>query len=291
LAPWKKARRLGLLAFLAALVAAHARAGDDAPAALEFRRHAEPVATRTLADLRAIAPAETVRVFEPYEQRDVSFLALPLAPVLDAVYGAAWRQDDELLFTCRDGYQPIVPVARVLAHAAWLAFERPGAPAFAIHKFESGRHQDVSIAPFYLIWENLSDVQVRAEGDYGWPYQLVGVELIRSRERFPRMAPPASAPAQVLQGFAAFRIHCSRCHTVNGEGGHVGPELNTPERPAGRRDQAWLRAWIADPNRVAPGTRMEALNPALPDRDGVIASIIAYLQAIAPSPSQDAGSG
>ena len=90
---------------------------------------------------------------------------------------------------------------------------------------------------------------MRAEGDYGWPYQLVGVELIRSRDRFPHMAPPASAPAAVQHGFAAFRIHCSRCHTVNGEGGQVGPELNRAESPAGRRDPAWLRAWIDDPSR------------------------------------------
>ena len=240
--------------------------------------------------LREIARAQGVRVFEPYEEREVEFLALPLAAVLDSVYGADWRKDDELLFTCRDGYQPTVPVARVLAHQAWLAFERPNAPAFAIHKFESGRHQDVPIGPFYLIWENVKDAQVRAEGDYGWPYQLVGVELIRSRDRFPRMAPPVSAPVQVQQGFALFRIHCSRCHTVNGEGGNVGPELNAAASPAGRRDPTWLRAWIADPERVAPGTRMEPLNPALPDRDAVIASIIAYLQAIAPpASSPDAG--
>jgi cytochrome c2 len=233
-----------------------------------------------------------VRVLEPYEEREVEFMALPLAPVLDAVYGATWRTDDELLFTCRDGYQPTVPVARVLAHEAFLAFERPGARAFTIHKFESGRHQDVPVDPFYLIWENVADAQMRAEGDYGWPYQLVGVELIRSRERFPRMAPPASAPDEVQRGFAAFRIHCSRCHTVNGEGGRVGPELNSPASPAGGRDPAWLRAWIADPNRVAPGTRMEPLNPALPDRDAVIASLIAYLQAIAPpAPGPDGGRG
>lgn len=268
------------------------RADDAALAALEFRRHARPVATRTLPELRALAPAESVRVFDPYEQREVAFLALPFAQVLDALYGASWRADDELLFTCRDGYQPTVPVARVLAHRAWLAFERSDAPAFTLHKFESGRHRDVPLAPFYLIWENVADAQVRAEGDYGWPYQLVGVELIRSSERFPRMAPPASAPAQVQQGFAAFRIHCSRCHTVNGEGGHVGPELNAPARPAGSRERRWLRDWIDEPNRVAPGARMEALNPALPDREAVIASIIAYLQAIAPpAPAQDPGDG
>ncbi len=275
------ARWTAASAALALALALPAR-GDDR--AIAFRRHGEPVATRDLAALEQITRPERLRVFEPYEQREIEFSALRFERVLDALYGAEWRVEDELLFTCRDGYQPTVPVARVLAHAAWLAFERVGSPAFTIRKRESGRVQDVSLAPFYLIWENLDDTQVRSEGDYGWPYQLVGVELIRSRDRFPRMAPPASSPPKVHEGFAAFRVHCSRCHPVNGEGGKIGPELNATAGPAGRRDPAWLRDWIDDPSRIAPNARMERLNPALPNREAVIASIIAYLQAMVDYP-------
>ncbi len=289
MARWKRVERLGSLGLaLAALLAVTARADD---ASLAFRRHGAPVATRDQRALSRLATVETVRVFEPYEQREVSFVALRFDRVLDALYGADWREQEELLFTCRDGYQPTVPVARVLAHTAWLAFERAGAPAFSIRKFESGRHQDVSLAPFYLIWENIADAQVRSDGDYGWPYQLVGVELIRSRDRFPRMAPPADAAPRVHEGFAAFRIHCSRCHPVNGEGGRIGPELNRAPSPVGRRDAAWLRDWIDDPARIAPGTRMERLDPALPGRGAVIDSIIAYLQAIAEHPLREGGDG
>jgi cytochrome c2 len=271
LARWIRASALAL-----ALLALPAR-GDDAR--LAFRRYGEPVATRSLAELKKTADAQSVSVFEPYEQREVSFRALRFERVLDALYGKEWHAGDELLFTCRDGYQPIVPVARVVEHAAWLAFARDGAPEFAIRKRESGRVQKIDLAPFYLIWDT-KDPQVRTEGDYGWPYQVVGVELIRSRERFPNMAPAADAPAPVQQGFAAFRIHCSRCHAVNGDGGTLGPELNRVPAPAGTRDAKWLRDWIDDPSRISPNTRMERLNPALPDREAVIASIIAYLHAM-----------
>jgi hypothetical protein len=67
---------------------------------------------------------------------------------------------------------------------------------------------------------------------------------------------------------------------VNGDGGTLGPELNRAEAPAGKRDPKWLHDWIDDPSRTSPNTRMERLNPDLPDRDAVIASIIAYLQAM-----------
>ena len=279
MARWKKAEALAFALVLAS-AATPARADDSA---LAFRRRGEAVASRDLAALRKLAHAETVRVWEPYEQREVAFLALRFDAVLDALYGAGWRSEEELLFTCRDGYQPSVPVARVVAHRAWLAFARESVP-FSIEKRESGRVSEISLAPYYLVWENLADAQVRAEGDYGWPYQLVGVELIRTRDRFPQLAPPADASSAAQRGFREFRIHCSRCHPLNGEGGGIGPELNGAAHPAGRRDPAWLRRWIDAPSRLVPTARMEPLNPTLPDRDAVLDAIIAYLQVMAEHP-------
>jgi mono/diheme cytochrome c family protein len=275
---------------LAALLAATAlpSRGDDT--ALTFRRHGELVSTRDLAALKTLAEPRAMRVLEPYEQREVAFRALRLDRVLDAVYGESWRGEEEILFTCRDGYQPTVPVARALEHAGWLAFAREGAD-FALEKRESGRLQRVEIGPFYLIWENLADAPMRDEGDYGWPYQLVGIDLIRVRDRFPKLAPPEGAGPNAQRGLHEFRVHCSRCHPLNGEGGQIGPELNAAANPAGRRDPEWLRHWISAPSEIAPNTRMEPLNPALPDRDRVVAAIVAYLQAMAERPLGERASG
>ena len=234
----------------------------------------------TLASLRDQFPTSRIRVREPYEAGEVSFEALPFAAVLDAIYSPSWRDEEELLFTCSDGYQPTVPVQRVLHHRAWLAFDRVGEPGFSILKLESGQHKRIELGPFYLIWENIDDAQVQQEGDYGWPYQLVGVDLIRTAERFPRMLPPAGAPDDVRVGFAAFRVHCSRCHTINGEGGRIGPELNGPASAVELRDAAWLRRWLDDPSQIAPESRMPRLNPALPNRERTLSAILAYLEAM-----------
>ncbi len=252
-------------------------AADSTERSLRFARHAETVAVPDLAWLRAEVASRVVRVHEPYEDAVVGFDAFPFDRVLDAIYGPAWRGEEELLFTCRDGYQPALPVRRFVDHRAWLAFGREGREEFELDKLESGSVRRIGLGPFYLVWENLDDPVVRQEADYGWPYQLVGVELIRRLDRFPRMAPAADASATVRDGFEAFRIHCSKCHRINGEGGSIGPELNAGVNPVEYRDDAWLRSWITEPDAIRPGTRMPPLNPLLPDRDRTVDRILAYL--------------
>ena len=253
----------------------------DVPARLAFERHSEPVAMRDLERLRAAVPAQPVSVFDPYEERAVEFEAFAFDAVLDAVYGRGWRDEEEVLFRCRDGYQPTVPVERILAHRAWLAFARRDRNDFTLRKRESGVVKRIELAPFYLVWDNLEDPALRADGDYGWPYQLIALNMIRARDHFPKMAPAASAPAAVQAGFGAFRVHCSRCHTINGEGGSIGPELNGAAPAVEVRDAAWLRRWIDEPSRVLETARMPRINPTLPDRERVIDDIIHYLQAMA----------
>lgn len=267
-------------AALAALLPAFAGHAEPSGAKLRFARHGEAVAVRSVASLGKAAPPETVRVHEPYEGQEAAFRALPFDQVLDAVYSPSWRREEELLFTCRDGYQPTVPVKRVLEHSAWLAFDRVDAPDFRIVKRESGESKQIELGPFYLVWENLDDPQIRQEWDYGWPYQLVAVDLIRARDRYPKLSPPEDASEQVRRGFVAFRIHCSKCHALNGEGGRVGSELNSAASPIGYRDRDWLRTWIEEPSRIREDARMPPLNPALPDRAGTVDAILAYLEAM-----------
>jgi cytochrome c2 len=233
-----------------------------------------------LAELGRLAKAERIRVFEPYEAREIEFEALPFAPLMDAIYGTDWRSEEELLFTCSDGYQPTVPVQRALMHDAWLAFARADQSDFSIRKLESGRRKRVGLSPFYLVWDNRTDEALRLDGDYGWPYQLVGVDLIRARDHFPRTAPPEDATAQAQSGYAAFRIHCSRCHAINGQGGSIGPELNGLASPIETRDLDWLRRWIDDPSKLLATARMPRLNPQLANRDQTIADLLAYLRAM-----------
>ncbi|MFP6630978.1 MAG: hypothetical protein VCC67_18290 [Myxococcota bacterium] len=257
---------------------------------LRFARHGELLASRSLSWMRAVSAPTAVRVFEPYEEDEVVFEAVSLETILDAVYTPSWRDRPDLLFVfrCSDGYEPTVPVGRALEHRAWLAFARErsgpvpsGQTGFTIYKLESGERKLIPLAPFYLIWDNLDDELLRAEGDYGWPYQLVGIDLARAEDRFPRMVPPATTSVYALEGFAAFRVHCSRCHAIDGEGGTIGPDLQAPVNITRVRSREWLQRWIADPSQILPTSRMPRFQRKVPTPSRVIDQIIAYLSALA----------
>ena len=248
---------------------------------LEFLDRSQLVASRTLDQLtRQIKPRD-VQVFDPHQRQEIVFEALSLTQVLDDAYGPSWREREAIVFSCRDGYEPTIPVQRVLTHAAFLAVSRPGKSDFSLLEHRNGAIKPVELGPFYVIWSNLDDAQIRAEDGYGWPYQVVRIDLVSFRSRFGEMVPAKAAPQKAWDGFHAFVIHCSRCHAINGHGGKVGPELNYPANPTEYMKEEWLRKWIADPTSMRTAPTMPPLNPMLPDRSRVIDDIVAYLEAIA----------
>ncbi len=66
---------------------------------------------------------------------------------------------------------------------------------------------------------------------------------------------------------------CMVCHTINGAGGQVGPDLNGV---VDRYGQEWLRTWLKNPQAVRSGSRM----PNFRFTDEEITSVVTFLETL-----------
>lgn len=243
---------------------------------LEFLQHGKIVLSTDAKDLIKRVGENQIEVWDPHEQKAITYRAIPTRQLLEQVYGDKWQErGDEVLVTCSDGYQPVLPMERFTDSTGYLAFAREGSRKFSlINKILNSKKID--LAPYYLIWPEV-DSKRDGENMY-WPYQVAKLDIIRFADRFPRIAPPSGTSEAEKRGFIAFRTHCLKCHSLNGEGGVAGPELNFPMNVTEYYQPTFLKKWISDPLSVRYRTIMPALDRNLKNREEVIEDIVSYLK-------------
>jgi mono/diheme cytochrome c family protein len=257
---------------LVALLLAHVPFFAGEP--LKFLRRGNPVTAPT-----TYVPAIEMTVWDPHENKEVKYKGYPANALFDKIYGSEWRKMDDVLFTCTDGYQPLIPVEWFLKHEALFAVERVGAEFSVVNTTQA--NEKVTLGPFYLVWNNLNSPELKARKAEGWPYQVTTVDLVDAAEKFPQMAPPKNSPATVKRGFSEFRQHCFACHKVNGDGGDKSIDLNRPVSVTEYWKEDWLKKWIVNAPAIRPGSMMPALPIQGTEGNKIAEDIIAYLKAIA----------
>ena len=139
-------------------------------------------------------------------------------------------------------------------------------------------NERVDPGPFFLVWENIIDVTARKESWLSWPWQLTSIELTSFKREYPNSTPPSTSSTAVKRGFLAFRQHCIKCHTLNGDGGDIGPELNYPVSVTEYWQAKWLSKFIANPQSVRANSKMIPFYRDVENREAQISDILKYLQ-------------
>lgn len=246
---------------------------------LVFKEAGKGKSELTLETLKKQFKVEEVTVWEPHEDKEVTYVGIDFREILKSVYQENWKKTEEILLTCSDGYQPSIPVRRFLEHKAYLVFQRKNSDFILKDRFH--QNDKVELGPFYLVWDNLKSDELKAEGASGWPWALVGVDLIQFSVKFPHMAPPRKSSESVQRGFLLFRAKCLQCHSINGEGGTKGVELNRPVSVTQYFQPKYLRQWIQDPSSIRENAAMPKYNMDAPKAKQELDDIISYLKAVA----------
>ena len=138
--------------------------------------------------------------------------------------------------------------------------------------------KDVPLAPWYLVWDNIANPALIAEGARNWPYQVKEINLVTLSDAalLPKGLDPRFRP-----GAALVKTHCLQCHKVNGFGGEKfegNLAKSTPGTPAGR-----ISCGCSSSRRhEREGATMPALSDRLPEaeRRRIAAAIFDYLRAV-----------
>lgn len=224
-------------------------------------------------------PKVTISVQDPSRRKRAEYLGLELNTLLTRQFKDAWKQGTEILFTCADGYQPSIPVSVFAKHRAILAYAQPGKAV--IDPIARSNGQIINPGPFYLIWDTDQDPSIAEEGWISWPWQITAIEVINGGERYPLAVPPVDSEETVQKGFLAFRQHCIKCHSLNGEGAEIAPELNYPVNVTEYWQPEWLERFILNPQSIRYNSKMTAFYANLSHKEQRVQEIISYLKVMA----------
>ena len=228
------------------------------------------------------APPATIMVHEPHlgvgdRRVAIEYVGYPAADVLARLFGDDWHEQATTVeLRALDGYVARIDAARFLTETGFLAFTRAHGAPFTVDNPRQNQ-TDVPLGPWYLVWDNISNPTLLAEGARNWPYQVHEVNLVSPSDS---ALLPDGLAQRFHEGAELARTYCLQCHEVNGFGGEKYPG-NLAEIARAYPEPDFIR-WVLDPSSVRAGTSMPPLYHHIPDteRRRIAKALFDYLRAV-----------
>lgn len=220
----------------------------------------------TLEEMVTLGKSATIDVEDPVYGKPKHYRGVPLRPVLQAAYGDLAALDaQQFVIRASDGYAIPTTGAILTTDGAYLAYsDRENAT------WEPIGPQKVSPGPLYLVWRGADQ---RDTSTYPWPWAVQQIDAVSLDTLYAKASPGDGASAAVKRGHEIVLHRCIKCHAVNGQGGHLGPELNIPKNVTEYWAGDLIKSYIKDPSTLRFGNMPP--NPDLSDAD--LDAVLAYL--------------
>ena len=82
-----------------------------------------------------------------------------------------------------------------------------------------------------------------------------------------------SSSVWAADGAAVYEKKCKACHSVGGVGGPMAKTGGPLDGVGGKRDEAWLRAYLKDPKSKNPNAKM----PKMSLSDDDVSAVVTYM--------------
>jgi mono/diheme cytochrome c family protein len=214
-------------------------------------------------DLLSKLQQATIDIDDPVYNKHKRYAGYWLSDVLNAA-GITADPNTVWVFTALDGYKARIGAADVIRSKAraFLAVKDLDAPE-GWEKLQQGKEL-ISPAPYYLIWQTPADMPKDIK--LPWPYQLAAISVLNADEAQEKLWPQGDKSPSVIRGFKIFKQNCISCHSLNLEGGLIGPELNVPKNILEYRNRKLLKEFIKNPSAFRARDKMPSFNAILPDQ-------------------------
>ena len=162
-------------------------------------------------------------------------------------------KNTKIIFECIDGYKPEMPLEVFLNAKPYLAFQDVDAPKGSKWEKIVKGGNEMNAEPFYLVYPSVSE----DKQEYKWPYNLIKIYLeplnASTKELFP------VDNKKLESGYNLFQKQCITCHSINGIGGEMGPELNYPKNVTEYWKETELVDYIVNPASFRHKVKMPTL--------------------------------
>lgn len=218
--------------------------------------------------LATIKPVTKTVQNDPFYGGTHTYRGYPLRAALVALFSdeIVKQPGARVSFLCSDGYLKTVQLSDLPLNQGILAFEEVGLPANQKWRKVAEGREAVDPAPFAVVW----GVQYQPGSSLPWPIGIVQVSTLSSTGELPA----APVDADTKAGYVVFQKNCQPCHSINLDGGNVGPELNVPKNITEYWKESDIRSLIVDPSTYRWGSRMPAFGH-LPENE--LDALLAYI--------------